>query len=258
MRISTSEDSINKETAVNLYAQNTLIMSAGKARILLVEDDASLGFVIKDNLEINGFQVTLCADGDIAWQAFRQSAFDVCIVDVMLPKRDGFTLAQLIRQYDTMVPILFLTAKSMKEDKLAGFKAGGDDYITKPFSIEELLLRIEVFLKRSRYAGFQVVSSSVFEIGSYTFDYKNLLLTCRGEKKYLTQKEADILQLFCLNPDVTLKREEILNKVWGDDDYFMGRSLDVFITKLRKYLKADQNIEIVNLHGVGFKLEVKQ
>lgn len=233
-------------------------MPASKARILLVEDDASLGFVIKDNLEINGLHVTLCADGDTAWETFRQSAFDLCILDVMLPKRDGFTLAQYIRQYNNLVPILFLTAKSMKEDKIAGFKSGGDDYITKPFSIEELLLRIEVFLKRSRYAGFKVASPTIFEIGSYTFDYKNLLLSCGGGKKYLTQKEADILQLFCLNPHVTLKREEILNKVWGDDDYFMGRSLDVFITKLRKYLKADHTIEIINLHGVGFKLEVKQ
>jgi DNA-binding response OmpR family regulator len=232
-------------------------MIANKAKILLVEDDASLGFVIKDNLEINGFHVTLCADGEAAWHTFRQAAFDLCVLDVMLPKRDGFTLAQYIRQYDTLVPIIFLTAKSMKEDKIVGFKTGGDDYITKPFSIEELLLRIEVFLKRSQYAVSQAISKSVFSIGSYTFDYKNLLLIYGTEKRYLTQKEADILQLFCLNPDVTLKREDILNKVWGDDDYFMGRSLDVFITKLRKYLKADPNIEIVNLHGVGFKLEVK-
>ncbi|QHT67133.1 response regulator transcription factor [Rhodocytophaga rosea] len=232
-------------------------MIANKAKILLVEDDASLGFVIKDNLEINGFHVTLCGDGEAAWQTFRQAAFDLCILDVMLPKRDGFTLAQYIRQYNTLVPIIFLTAKSMKEDKIAGFKTGGDDYITKPFSIEELLLRIEVFLKRSQYTVSQAIPIPVFSIGKYTFDYKNLLLSYGTEKRYLTQKEADILQLFCLNPDVTLKREDILNKVWGDDDYFMGRSLDVFITKLRKYLKADSNIEIVNLHGVGFKLEVK-
>jgi DNA-binding response OmpR family regulator len=230
---------------------------AAKAKILLVEDDTSLGFVIKDNLEINGFEVNLCADGEMAWQAFRQSGFDLCILDVMLPKRDGFTLAQYIRQYDTFVPIIFLTAKSLKEDKITGFKSGGDDFITKPFSIEELLLRIEVFLKRTRYSGSQVTAQQIFKIGNFIFDYKNLALMDQNQKKYLTQKEADILHLFCLNPEVTLKREEILNKIWGDDDYFIGRSLDVFITKLRKYLKADQSVEIVNLHGIGFKLEIK-
>ena len=225
-----------------------------KARVLLVEDDRNLAFVIKDNLEINGFQVTHCLDGEAAFQQFSENNFDLCVFDVMLPKKDGITLASDIRKQNTIVPILFLTAKSMKDDRIAGFKAGGDDYITKPFSIEELLLRMEVFLKRSRVNNFS--DTSRFSLGKVEFDADNLLLNINGDSINLTQKEAEILKMLCLHRNKVLKREEILKQVWGNDDYFTGRSLDVFITKLRKHLKREEGVEIVNVHGVGFKLQV--
>jgi DNA-binding response OmpR family regulator len=225
-----------------------------RAHILLVEDDSNLGYVIKDNLEMRGFAVTLCEDGEKGWEQFRQMAFDVCVLDIMLPRKDGITLAQAIRQHNDLVPVIFLTAKSMKEDKISGFKAGADDYITKPFSIEELVLRIEVFLKRSKKAE---VNPHTFRIGQYLFNYNNLLLTNSGQTIHLTQKEADILRMFCLHPNQVLKRQDILNAIWGDDDYFIGRSLDVFISKLRKYMKDDSQITIDNLHGIGFKMTVR-
>lgn len=223
------------------------------AKILLVEDDASLGFVIKDNLNHRGYTVTLCIDGEEGQTIFNERDFDVCVLDVMMPRQDGFSLAKAIREKNSNVPILFITAKSMLEDKIEGFTSGGDDYIVKPFSIEELCLRIEVFLRRSTPQG---VSNEVsFSLGDFRFDCKNLTLQNSSGCKTLTQKEADVLKLLCLNKDRVLKREEILKSVWGDDDYFMGRSLDVFISKLRKYLKGDPSVEIVNYHGVGFRLE---
>jgi DNA-binding response OmpR family regulator len=224
-----------------------------KGKILMAEDDTNLAFVVKDNLEINGFTVTLASDGETALAEFSKAKYDLCILDVMLPKKDGFTLSEDIRKKDQQVPLLFLTAKAMKEDRIKGFKSGADDYITKPFSIEELLLRIEVFLKRSRTKD---LHHHLFEIASYTFNYHNLSLTRAGKSVSLTQKEADILRLFCLHKDSLLKREEILNAVWGNDDYFTGRSLDVFITKIRKYLKEDKSIVIQNVHGVGFKMQI--
>jgi DNA-binding response OmpR family regulator len=223
------------------------------AKILLVEDDSSLGFVIKDNLTMKGYDVTLCTDGESGLEAFHTAEFDLCIFDVMLPKRDGFALAQKVREKNKQVPILFVTAKSMLEDKIAGFTAGGDDYITKPFSMEELAMRIEVFLRRSNGQS----GTNTYQLGGYEFDPVNLKLTHSKGEKMLTQKEADVLKLLCMNKTRVLKREEILKAVWGDDDYFLGRSLDVFISKLRKYLKDDDTIEIVNYHGVGFKLECK-
>ncbi len=226
-----------------------------RKRILLVEDDPSLGFVIQDNLMLKGYDVTLCQDGELAHRVFMDNPFHLCIFDVMLPKKDGFTLAKEIRAQNKEVPILFLTAKSMVEDKLEGFQHGADDYITKPFHLEELLCRIEVFLKRSN--GHSVSSEKVLPIGLYRFDYTNLALTYQHGVKTLTQKEAEVLKLLYHHRDRVLKREEILTHVWGDDDYFMGRSLDVFISKLRKYLKEDSTIQIVNYHGVGFRLEVK-
>lgn len=222
-------------------------------RILLVEDDPSLGFVIKDNLGIHGYDVTLCSDGEAGEQEFRGGNFNLCIFDVMLPKKDGFALAKSVRQINKQVPILFLTAKAMTEDKLAGFQLGGDDYITKPFSLEELLCRIDVFLRRSTATGDE--GEKVFTIGSYEFDYTTLVLKYADSEKTLTQKEADVLKLLYLNRERVLKREEILKHIWGDDDYFMGRSMDVFISKLRKYLKDDPDVQIVNYHGVGFRLE---
>ncbi|MDN5204071.1 response regulator transcription factor [Fulvivirgaceae bacterium BMA10] len=231
-------------------------MNKNGKKILLVEDDLNLGYVIKDNLEVQGFDVILCEDGVQGFEAFKKGKFNLCILDVMLPKKDGFSLAESIRFQDEQIPIIFLTAKSMKEDKIAGFKVGGDDYITKPFSIEELILRIEVFLKRTSYAASDADQLHCTNIGEYVFDHKNLLLTYKEIPKKLTQKEADILKLFCLRRGEVIKREEILNKIWGDDDYFLGRSLDVFISKLRKYLRNDKRLAIRNFHGVGFKLEI--
>ena len=225
-----------------------------KARILLAEDDASLGFIIKDNLELASYHVELCEDGISAWKAFTAGSFDLCILDVMLPGKDGFSIAADIRRQNEQVPILFLTARAMKDDRITGFKTGGDDYITKPFSIEELLLRIEVFLKRSKSV---VNTRPVYSLGAFVLDHNNLTLSIGDEEIVLTQKEGDILMMFCQNVGIVLKREDILNKIWGDDDYFTGRSLDVFISRIRKYLKQDTNIEIINQHGIGFKLVIK-
>jgi len=223
-----------------------------KAKVLLVEDDPSLGFVVKDNLLQKGYEVLLVMNGEEALNEFHHEIFDICILDVMLPKKDGFTLAQQIRLTNSEIPILFITAKGMLEDKLTGFSVGGDDYLVKPFSMEELCLRIEVFLKRTKQT---LKPELVFTIGSYHFDFINLKLKHSSGDKNLTEKEAEVLKLFCENKTRILKREEILNKVWGNDDYFMGRSLDVFISRLRKYLKEDSKIQIVNFHGVGFKME---
>lgn len=225
------------------------------AKILLVEDDPTLGYVIKDGLAHKGYDVTLCKDGEQGQSFFEQQLFDLCIFDVMMPKKDGFTLAKEIRDKNTQVPILFVTAKTMLEDKMDGFRAGGDDYILKPFSMEELVMRIEVFLRRSKSNGHEQNGS--FELGGFKFDAKNFKLNHSSGEKVLTPKEAEVLKLLCIHKDRVLKREEILTTVWGDDDYFMGRSLDVFISKLRKYLKEDSSVEIVNYHGVGFKLEVR-
>jgi len=225
-------------------------------KILLVEDDPSLGFVIKDNLSIKGYDVTLCKDGEEGGTSFQNDSYNLCIFDIMLPKKDGFSLAREVREKNKNIPIIFLTAKAMMEDKLEGFQTGADDYITKPFSLDELYYRIEVFLRRSTEAKVDN-TSSVFEIGEYTFDYSRLIISRNKSEKSLTQKEAEVLKVLCNNRDRVLKREEILNQIWGDDDYFMGRSLDVFISKLRKYLKEDEAIHIVNYHGVGFRLEVK-
>jgi DNA-binding response OmpR family regulator len=224
------------------------------AKILLVEDDPALGFVIKDNLVHKGYEVTLCKDGEDGQNVFNQNPFDLCIFDVMMPKKDGFALAQEVRRKNNQVPILFVTAKAMLEDKLNGFRVGGDDYIVKPFSMEELFARIDVFLRRSNVGA---PENETFAIGEFLFDSRNFKLTHSSGEKTLTQKEAEVMKMLCGTKDRVLKREEILKSVWGDDDYFMGRSLDVFISKLRKYLKEDPSVEIVNYHGVGFKLEVK-
>jgi DNA-binding response OmpR family regulator len=228
-----------------------------KAKILLVEDDANLGMVIKDNLEDLGYKVNLCDDGKLGLQSFYENKVDLCIFDVMLPKKDGFSLAEEIRKTDQKTPIVFLTAKSLQEDRIKGFKIGADDYVTKPFSMEEFALRIEAILKRSMEKE-SIEERSEFILGNYVFSYANLTLTTNNNIQSLTRKEAEILKLLCININEVLKREIVLNIVWGNDDYFLGRSMDVFITKLRKYLKEDPNIKIVNIHGVGFKLEVKK
>lgn len=225
-----------------------------KKRILLVEDDPSLGYVIQDNLTLKGYEVTLCTDGQSGEQAFFQKSFHLCILDVMLPRKDGFSLAHSIREKDREVPIIFLTAKTMLEDKLNGFRTGADDYMTKPFSLEELFYRMEVFLRRTKDTH---LGDKVIHVGKFQFDPFSFTLTYDGAEKTLTQKEAEVLKLLYRNRDRVLKREEILTQVWGNDDYFMGRSMDVFISKLRKYLKTDPDIQIVNYHGVGFRLEIR-
>lgn len=226
-------------------------MTASEPKILYVEDDLNLGFVTQDNLQLNGFDVRHCTNGKDALDVFKEQAFDLCILDVMLPKLGGFELARIIRKKNKEVPILFLTAKSLKSDKIEGLRLGGDDYITKPFSIEELILKIEIFLKRSK-----IVSPKTeqvhFKIGEYTFDFSQLELRYPNCERTLTLKEAELLRFFALHKNSVLKRDFITSQIWGDDDYFSGRSMDVFISRLRGYLKHDTNIEIKNIHGVGF------
>lgn len=229
-------------------------MNPESIKILLAEDDINLGFVIRDNLEQHGFAVDLCKDGESALQHFHDGTYHICIFDVMMPKMDGFTAATKIRETDAQIPILFLTAKSLKEDRIKGFMLGGDDYITKPFNIEELIYRINVFLKRSNTPINQV--ESTVQIGKYYFDYDNLVLKFEKTDKTLTQMEADLLLCLYKQKGEVIKRNEILKTIWGDDDYFNGRSLDVFISKLRKYLSLDKNIGISTYHGVGFKLKI--
>lgn len=225
------------------------------AHLLYVEDDESLSFVTKDNLELQGFKVTHFPNGKQAMQSLRNASYDLCILDVMLPDVDGFTIAEEIRKFDTQVPILFLTARSLKEDKIHGLRLGADDYITKPFSIEELILKVEIFLKRRNVIGTSKTQQTEFELGVYHFNYRNLELKAQDALKKLTQKEADLLRYFVLNQNEVLKRSDILETIWGEDDYFMGRSLDVFISRLRKYLKLDDSLKIENIHGVGFRLK---
>jgi len=222
-------------------------------KILLVEDDQTLNFIIRDNLEQSGYLVTAAADGDAGLKAFKSGKFSLCLLDVMLPKKDGFELAKEIRVLDDHVPIIFLTARSMTEDRITGLTIGGDDYITKPFSMEELLLKIRIFLKRS----LNIVDSSpdqvFFKVGKFNFYFDSLVLDDQVERKTLTYKEAELLRYFCENPNKVLSRSDILKQVWGSDDYYLGRSLDVFISRLRKYLSSDDDIKILNLHGIGFR-----
>jgi DNA-binding response OmpR family regulator len=231
-------------------------MQASKVKILLAEDDLSLGYVIKDNLIDAGYEVTLCPDGQSAIEKFDKNEFSICLLDVMMPHKDGFAVAKKIRQQSDVVPILFLTAKSMEEDKIKGFQSGADDYITKPFSIQELLMRIEVFLRRTRKMHSEKTVN--YDIGNLHFSYTDLKLTIDKEIFNLTQKEADLLKFLCEHSNRILKREEVLLNVWGKDDYFLGRSMDVFITKLRKYFKADPDVNLETIHGVGFRFNTPQ
>ncbi len=227
-------------------------------KILLVEDDPNLGLLLQDYLQIKGnFEVVLCTDGEEGLKAFGKQPFDICILDVMMPKKDGFTLGKDIRKSDPNVPIIFATAKSMMEDKASAYDLGGDDYITKPFRIEELLLRINALLKRvSTVQTVQEEEPKQFEIGDYTFDYTTQLIHFKGAQQKLSTKEAELLRLLCLKKNSVLTREEALIHIWHDDNYFNGRSMDVFLSKLRKYLKEDPKVEIINVHGKGYKLVV--
>ena len=222
-----------------------------KPRILYVEDDISLGFVTRDNLEMEGYEIVHCTTGGEAMQKILEEHFDLCILDVMLPEIDGFDLAKAIREKDQEVPILFLSAKSLKEDRLKGLRLGADDYLTKPFSIEELLLKIDIFLRRRRIV--ESHETRAFKLGKYQFDYTNVELSGPSGKRNLTSREAEVLRYLAERPNVVLRRSDILTSIWGKDDYFLGRSLDVFISRLRKYLKEDPSLKIENIHAVGFK-----
>ncbi|MEM6319741.1 MAG: response regulator transcription factor [Bacteroidota bacterium] len=237
-------------------------MTPTNNRILLVEDDQNFGDVLRSYLEMHDYDVTLATDGVAGWEVFRRSSFDLCIFDVMMPRKDGFTLAKEVREKDAEMPIIFLTAKAMKEDVLQGFKIGADDYITKPFNSEELLYRIQAILKRSQQKADPREEIKEFVIGKYHFNFPLRILTFtddNGEesKDKLSPKEAQLLRMFCMYMNDILPRSEALTKIWGEDNYFTARSMDVFVTKLRKYLKEDENIEIVNIHGNGFQLLVK-
>lgn len=228
-------------------------------KILLVEDDPNLGLLLQDYLQLKGkFEVVLCVDGEEGLKAFSKQEFDLCILDVMMPKKDGFTLGKEIRKINQQVPIIFATAKAMMEDKASAYDLGGDDYITKPFRIEELLLRINALLKRVtiKEAADVVPVETQFQIGDYTFDYTTQLIHYKGQQQKLSTKEAELLQLLCLKKNAVLTREEALLSIWHDDNYFNGRSMDVFLSKLRKYLREDPKVEILNVHGKGYKLLV--
>ena len=225
-------------------------------KVLLAEDDPNLGELLKDYLELKGkYDVSLCRDGEQAIDQFRKDKYDLCILDVMMPKKDGFTVGKEIRKINQTIPIIFATAKGMMEDKTQAFELGGDDYITKPFRVEELLLRINALLKRAQKDKEEDLADR-FEIGNYFFDYISQIITFKGQQQKLSTKEAELLRLLCLKKNDVLTREEALVKIWHDDNYFTGRSMDVFLSKLHKYLKEDPNVEIVNVHGKGYKLLV--
>ena len=220
--------------------------------IILVEDDLNLGFLLVEFLESRGFQVKLYRDGESGFNGFRNGSFNFCIFDVMLPRLDGFALAQKVKSLNPNVPIIFLTAKGMKEDKLKGYNIGADDYITKPFDEDELLCRIQAIANRVDFSETGFVSE--YQMGKYTFDFANHALIINGEVKRLTSREAEILKMLCINKNNVVRREQLLIAIWGENDYFAGRSLDVFISKLRKYLSNDPDIKIENITKVGFVL----
>ncbi|MFO7613438.1 MAG: response regulator transcription factor [Bacteroidales bacterium] len=235
------------------------MMTSVKPKILLVEDDPNLSLVLQDYLEMMNYDVTLCRDGMEGLIAFKNGQFNLCILDIMMPVMDGFTLAEEIKKINENIPVVFLTAKSMKEDRITGFRLGCDDYIMKPFSTEELSLRIQAILKRcmNQAAESDKESEPFYIIGKFVFDHKNMILRRGKTEKSLTRKENALLKLLCDNKNQLLTREVALKSVWGNDDYFIGRSMDVFIAKLRKLLKDDPSISITNVHGTGFKLEIK-
>lgn len=232
-------------------------MSEKKINVLLTEDDPNLGMLLREYLEAKGYAVTLAVNGKQGYDRFKQGGFDICILDVMMPVKDGFTMAEEIRQTDKGIPIIFLTAKSMKDDKLRGFETGADDYITKPFSMDELLMRMQAILRRTRPETDRPQKKEPVIVGEFLFDYDRQVLTHRGVERKLTTKESDLLNLLCANRYDVLDRNYALNRIWGDDNYFNSRSMDVYIAKLRKYLSDDPEVELVNVHGKGFKLLAK-
>jgi DNA-binding response OmpR family regulator len=224
------------------------------AKILVVEDDPNLGLLLQEYLSIKGYETDLGHDGDEGLSLFVKGQYDLCIFDVMMPKKDGFTLAKEIRMSDKDVPIIFLTAKSQKDDTLQGFRLGADDYMTKPFSMEELLARMQAILRRKNNAETEQVK--VYKFASFQFDYEHQSLNLNGKIDKLTGKESELLKILCENLGRPVSRSFALKTIWGDDSYFNARSMDVYVTKLRKFLKADEKVQIINLHGEGFKLMV--
>jgi len=229
-------------------------MEKNHIRVLLAEDDRNLGNILKNYLDAKGYATTLCINGQEAMETFTRKEFDFCIFDIMMPVKDGFTLAREIRSVNRKIPILFLTAKTLQDDKLKGFEIGADDYITKPFSMEELMLRMQAILRRTDETGKVSAGENLFQIGQYTFDFNRQVLTIKGHEQKLTSKEAGLLKLLCVHGNDVLDRSTALNQIWNDDSYFNARSMDVYIVKLRKYLKNDPKVELINVHGVGFKL----
>jgi two-component system, OmpR family, response regulator len=224
-----------------------------KTKLLLAEDDENLGLLLKEYLVAKGYDATLYPDGEAAYKGFMREHYDICILDIMMPKKDGFTLAKDIRIVNPDIPVIFLTAKNMKEDVLEGFKLGADDYITKPFSMEELIMRIEAILRRTSQESLSN-SQPVFTLDRYTFDTRKQTLALGEEVVKLTTKESDLLKLLCQNANKILERNYALRSIWIDDNYFNARSMDVYITKLRKHLKDEPTVEIINVHGKGYKL----
>lgn len=227
-------------------------------RLLVVEDDPNLGTILAEYLRAKNYDITLCVDGDEGFDAFTKKEYDLVISDVMMPKKDGFTMAMEIRKLNSKIPIIFLTAKSMKEDTIEGFKIGADDYITKPFSMEELLLRINAILRRTKSEIIEDENTKDLSVGVFTFNPNERTLVHGDVHEKLTSKESQLLKLLAQNKNEVLEREFALKAIWGDDSYFNSRSMDVYITKLRKFLRPDTNLEIINVHGKGFKLIVKK
>ncbi len=227
-----------------------------KMHILLCEDDENLGLLLREYLQAKGYDTDLCQDGEAGSRAFMKGKYDICVLDVMMPKKDGFELAKEIRQLDDEVPIVFLTAKTLKDDIINGFKIGGDDYITKPFSMEELVFRIEAILRRIH--GKKIVEQVTYQLGKFVFDTQKQTLKMGEEVTKLTTKECDLLKLLCEHANEILQRDYALKTIWVDDNYFNARSMDVYITKLRKHLRADPEVEIINIHGKGYKLIIPE
>lgn len=224
-------------------------------RVLLAEDDANLGSLLRDYLKAKGYEVTLCTNGEDALNAFRTAIFEICLLDVMMPRKDGFTLGREIRALHNSVPLLFLTARNGIADKTEGFNIGADDYLTKPFNMEELLLRIKALLRRTQGTPeLPVAEATTFRLGLFTFDHSTRTLSKGDTSNRLTTREADLLRLLCLHRNQVLRRDTALKLIWGDDSYYNARSMDVFITRLRKYFKADPSVEILNIHGSGYRL----
>src|SRR4051794_16170834 len=231
-------------------------MVMNKATILFAEDDNSLAFMVKDALEDEGYKVIHCPDGQTAIETFDKDKFDICLLDIMMPYKDGYTVAKKIRQQTDVIPVIFLSTKNQEDERLKGYETGADDYLVKPFSMPELLKKIEVFLRRTRKLHSNAVSD--YNLGTILFSPAHLKIVTPVETYNITAKETDLLKFLCENQDKVLKREEVLINVWGKDDFFLGRSMDVYMTRLRKYLKADANVTIETIHGIGFRLNVIQ